>query len=166
MEVEMRYRAPLGTSAKWITGGVIVLFVGIVFATPWGGAAVWVMMLALFAFGPSGYSFESHDLVVHRRAWSSERISLSGLTGVRMGPDLMRGSIRTFGNGGIFGFTGWFYNSKLGRYRVWVTDPKRVVVLEFGERRIAVSPGRPNLFVDDVRERTGVEVKREAAAEA
>ena len=161
----MRYRAPLGTSAKWVTGGVIVLFVGIVFATPWGGAAAWALMLALFAFGPNGYSFESHDLVIYRRAWSPERLSLRGLTGVRMGPDLMRRSIRTFGNGGVFGFTGWFYNSRLGRYRAWVTDPKRAIVLEFGERRIAVSPGRTNLFVDEIRERTGVEVRREAAGE-
>lgn len=157
-EIEMRYRAPLGTSARWITGGVIVLFIGIIFATPWGGAAAWALILALFAFGPNGYSFESHDLVVHRRAWSSERVPLRGLTGLRVGPNLMRRSIRTFGNGGVFGYTGWFRNSTLGRYRAWVTDPNRAVVLEFGERRIAVSPGRPNLFVDEVRERTGVEI--------
>ncbi|NNF38578.1 MAG: hypothetical protein HKN71_07915 [Gemmatimonadetes bacterium] len=161
----MRFRAPLGTSAKWITGGVIVLFVGIVFLTPWGGAAVWVLMLALFAFGPNGYSFESHDLVVHRRAWSPERISLRGLKGVRIGPDLMARSIRTFGNGGVFGFTGWFHNSRLGRYRAWVTDPKRAVALEFGDRTVVVSPGRPHLFIDEVRERTGVEALREDTAE-
>lgn len=157
----MRYRAPWAASVKWITGGVIVLFVGLVFATPWGGAAAWALLLGLFAFGPSGYSFEGRDLVIHRKGWSPARVPLAGLTAARISPDAMRRSLRTFGNGGVFGFTGWFHNSRLGRYRAWVTDPKRAVVLEFGDRTIVVSPGRPHLFVEELRERTGVEATTE-----
>ena len=84
--------------------------------------------------------------------------------GSRISPDAMRRSLRTFGNGGVFGFTGWFYNSRLGRYRAWVTDPKRAVVLVFPDRTIVVSPGRPHLFVDELRERTGVEATLEEPA--
>ena len=51
---------------------------------------------------------------------------------------------------------------RLGRYRAWVTDPRRAVVLEFPDRTIVVSPGRPHLFVDELRERTGVEATVEA----
>lgn len=157
----MRYGAPWATSVKVITGGVLALFVGLVYFTPWGGAAAWMLGLGLFAFGPSGYTFEGRDLVVHRRGWSPYRLPLSGLTGASVSPAAMGRSIRTFGNGGVFGFTGWFYNSRLGRYRAWVTDPKRAVVLEFEDRAVVISPGRPNLFVDELRERTGVEARME-----
>jgi hypothetical protein len=158
----MRYRAPWSASVKWITAGVAALFVWLVFLTPWGGTAAWALMLTLLAWGPSGYSFEGRDLVIHRRAWSPVRVPLSGLKAARISPDAMRRSLRTFGNGGVFGFTGWFHNSRLGRYRAWVTDPKRAIVLEFQDRTIVVSPGRPHLFVDELRERTGIEATSEA----
>ena len=158
----MRYRAPWAASVKWITGGVVVLFAGLVFMTPWGGAAAWALFFALFAFGPSGYSFHGRDLLIRRRAWAPFRVPLAGLTAATVSPGAMRKSLRTFGNGGVFGFTGWFHNSRLGRYRAWVTDPKRAVVLEFPDRTIVVSPGRPHLFVDELRERTGVEATVEA----
>ena len=161
----MRYRAPWATSVKWITGGVVALFVWIAFATPWGGAAVWALMLGLYAFGPTGYSFEGRSLLVHRRAWAPAHVPLSGLTGASISPDAMRWSLRTFGNGGVFGFTGWFYNSRLGRYRAWVTDPRRAVVLEFDDQTIVVSPRQPHLFVDELRARTGVEARAEAPEE-
>lgn len=157
----MRYRAPWATSVKWITGVIVVLFAWVAFATPWGGAAVWALMLGLYAFGPSGYALEGRELVIHRRGWSPARVPLTGLRGVRIAPDAMRRSLRTFGNGGVFGFTGWFYNSRLGRYRAWVTDPKRAVVLEFADQTVVVSPGRPHLFVEELRERTGVEARSE-----
>lgn len=160
----MRYRAPWATSVKWITGGITVLFVWLVTLTPWGGAAAWALMVGLFAFAPAGYSFEGPDLVIHRRGWAPFRLSLTGLKSARVSPDAMKSSLRTFGNGGVFGFTGWFYNSRLGRYRAWVTDPKRSVVLEFDGRTIVVSPGRPHLFVDELRERTGVEATVESPA--
>ena len=159
----MRYRAPWSASVKWITAGVVVLFTSLVFLTPWASAAAWALFFALFAFGPSGYSFEGRDLVIHRRAWSSFRLPLGGLTGARVAPDAMRRSLRTFGNGGVFGFTGWFHNSRLGRYRAWVTDPRKAIVLEFENETVVVSPGHPHLFVDELRERTGVEATVEAA---
>lgn len=157
----MRYQAPWAASVKWITAAVIALFVGLWFWTPWGGAAGWGLLLVLFAYGPSGYSFEGRDLVIHRRGWGPFRLPLSSLTGAAVSPDAMRRSLRTFGNGGVFGFTGWFHNSRLGRYRAWVTDPKRAVVLEFEDHTVVVSPGRPHLFVDELRERTGVEARME-----
>ena len=161
----MRYRAPWAASVKWITGGIVVLFAWLVTLTPWGGGAAWALMVGLFAFAPSGYSFEGRELLIHRRGWAPFRLPLTGLKGVRVSPDAMRRSLRTFGNGGVFGFTGWFHNSRLGRYRAWVTDPRRAVVLEFGDRTVVVSPGRPHLFVDELRERTGVEASLETPGE-
>ena len=159
----MRYGAPWSASVKWITVGVVALFAGITALHPGAGTAVWALLLGLFAFGPSGYSFDGHHLVVHRRAWSPARVSLSGLNAATVSPDAMRWSLRTFGNGGVFGFTGWFYNTRLGRYRAWVTDPGKAIVLEFPDQTIVVSPRHPHLFVDELRERTGVEASVETS---
>lgn len=160
----MKYGAPWGTSVKWITAGVAVLVPVIGAVSPWGGVAVAALLLAMFAFGPTGYSIEGRDLVVHRRAVAPVRHPLAGLQEVRIAPGAMGWSMRTFGNGGLCGFTGWFYNTRLGRYRAWVTDPKRAVVLDFGDHTVVISPRRPHLFVDELRQRTGVEAHDESSS--
>ncbi len=157
----MKYEAPWGTSVRWITAGVAALVPVIGAVSPWGGAAVAVLLIAMYVVGPTGYSIEGRDLVVHRRAVSAVRQPLAGLQGVWLAPGAMGWSMRTFGNGGLCGFTGWFYNTRLGRYRAWVTDPSRTVVLEFGDHTVVVSPRRPHLFVDELREKTGVEPRAE-----
>ena len=55
--------------------------------------------------------------------------------------------LRLFGNGGLFSYHGWFWNRRLGRYRLYATDPERAVVLRFARRTIVVSPGEPAAFV-------------------
>ena len=94
-----------------------------------------------------GYSVEANLLVIHRLGWST-RVSLTGLQEAAVKPKAMRGSIRLFGNGGMFSITGWFWNRALGRYRAFVTDLNRTVVLRFTERTIVVSPDAPERFVE------------------
>jgi PH (Pleckstrin Homology) domain-containing protein len=65
-------------------------------------------------------------------------------------PDAMRQSIRTFGSGGLFSFTGCYRNKALGAYRAFVTDPHRTVVLHFPTRTVVVSPSAPEEFVHDI----------------
>ena len=71
----------------------------------------------------------------------------------RAGGDARR-SIRTFGNGGLYSFTGWFRNTALGAYRAFVTDPHRTVVLHFPTRTVVVSPSAPEDFVHVIRAAT------------
>ena len=62
----------------------------------------------------------------------------------------MRRSLRTFGNGGGFSFSGFYYNKRLGSYRAFVTDLHRTVVLRYAKRRVVVSPAAPEDFVRDL----------------
>ena len=48
----------------------------------------------------------------------------------------MRRGIRTFGNGGGFSFTGFYYNQRLRSYRAFVTDLRRTVVLRYAARTV------------------------------
>ena len=61
----------------------------------------------------------------------------------------MNASLRTWGIGGVFSFSGHFVNT-LGRYRAFVTDPQRTVVLRLSRGILVVSPDRPEDFVDAV----------------
>lgn len=110
-------------------------------------AAVPLLVLAgsLF-FGVSGYSLEGNRLQVHRLV-TTTAIPLDGLARIRADPDACKGSLRVFGNGGLFAFTGWFYNRSLGRYRAFVTDFRHAVVLRFPDRVVVISPADPKEFV-------------------
>ena len=153
----MTYQAPWSRSVRVITIGVtaLLLVVGALIPTPAVKIMLWGMIPFFALFAVRGYELEGGELVIVyplRR----KRVSLRGLRDVHADPEAMKRSIRTFGNGGLFGFTGWFHNSTLGSYRAWVTDPHRAVVLDLPDKPVVVSPDRPNLFVDEVASRTGL----------
>ena len=97
-----------------------------------------------------GYILTQNDLLIRRLFWNT-KISLANLKDVQVDPKAMSGSIRTFGNGGLFSFSGKFRNHGLGPYRALVTDLKRTVVLRFPHRIVVVSPERPDRFAEKVK---------------
>ncbi len=119
------------------------------------GTISWVVLLpftiiaggALFTI--RGYMVTPDAVLVHRLFWTT-RLPLTGLQSARFEPDAMSASIRTFGNGGLFSFSGFFRNKALGTYRAFVTDPNRTVVLRFPSRTVVVSPSTPEDFVHEI----------------
>ena len=115
----------------------------------------WVTLLPLLIlsgtalFTIRGYTITSDAILVHRLLWSTP-LPRVGLESARVEPDAMQGSIRTFGNGGAFSFSGFYYNKRLGSYRAFVTDPRRAVVLRYATRRVVLSPGMPEEFVHEL----------------
>jgi hypothetical protein len=106
-----------------------------------------ILLCALFTV--RGYSISNDALLIHRLLWKT-RISLSGLQSVKFDPEGTHGSIRTFGNGGFFSFTGYFRNKELGSYRAFMTDRRRAVVLRFPASVIVISPDPPEDFVNTI----------------
>jgi hypothetical protein len=94
-----------------------------------------------------GYTINAGELSI-QRLFHSTRIPLSGLRRVWADAGVCKGSRRIVGNGGLYSFTGWFENDRLGRYRLFVTDFKRGVVLEFEDRVLVVSPATPHAFIE------------------
>ncbi len=113
-----------------------------------GVAAIPVLVLlsSLF-FVVSGYSVDPTRLSVERLITSTS-VPLAGLTHVWFDPNVCKGSIRVFGNGGLFSFSGWFYSKRLGRYRLFVTDFRKAVVLSFPTRNVVISPAAPQAFIE------------------
>jgi hypothetical protein len=96
-----------------------------------------------------GYRVANGFLFVRRLFWETA-IPLSGLASAEARPGAMRSSIRLMGNGGLFSFTGLFWNKALGRYRAYVTDLTRCVVLHFRDRVIVISPASPERFIQSL----------------
>jgi len=115
----------------------------------WLALSPLVLLLTTTLFTIRGYTISSDAILVHRLLWAT-RLPRVGLESAQVEPDAMRGSLRTFGNGGAFSFTGFYYNKSLGSYRAYVTDPRRAVVLRYTTRRVVVSPASPDDFVSDL----------------
>ena len=113
-----------------------------------------ILLCALFTV--RGYSIVSNYLVIDRLFWKTN-VSLRELRSVKFDPTATHRSIRTFGNGGFFSFTGYFRNKELGSYRAFMTDRRRAVVLRFPSSVIVVSPDRPEDFVNTISQYARVE---------
>jgi hypothetical protein len=154
-----RFKAPWGKSL-WIMsaiGTVIFLAASLFFLRTILTFRVhtgyfWLSVFPLFLvagaalFTVRGYSVSGDSISIERLFWST-RLPVAGLQSVRFEPDALRGSIRTFGNGGFFSITGYYWNKRLGSYRAFVTDPKRIVVLRFPKQAVILSPDSPEDFV-------------------
>jgi Bacterial PH domain len=113
-----------------------------------------ILLCALFTV--RGYSITNNALLIERLFWTT-RIPLTELRSVKFDPAATHRSIRTFGNGGFFSFTGYFRNKDLGSYRAFMTDRRRAVVLRFPSSVIVISPDRPEDFVNTISQYARVE---------
>jgi hypothetical protein len=107
--------------------------------------------IALFAvlLIVAGYELERGQLRIRRLLWSTQ-IPLTGLDRIYADPTMMKCSIRIFGNGGLFSFTGLYRNRAFGRYRAFVTNPTHSVALFLANRVVVVSPADTEGFVRSV----------------
>lgn len=96
-----------------------------------------------------GYRITPDAILVRRSFWDT-RLPRAGLKSATFEPGAMRGSLRTFGNGGFFSFTGWYWNRRLRTYHAFVTDLRRTVVLRYESRTIVLSPENPEKFLRDL----------------
>ncbi|MEI8039363.1 MAG: PH domain-containing protein [Verrucomicrobiota bacterium] len=154
----IKFTAPWETPLLLTTVFSVILLVGIAMigliviaplALVWGlfVAALTLLPLAVAALcAIRGYELTPDSLYVQRLGWRST-LSLTTLRTVHVDPEATADSVRVFGNGGLFCFTGTFANDRLGTYRAFGTDRKRTVVLKFVERTVVITPGDPHGFV-------------------
>jgi hypothetical protein len=93
-----------------------------------------------------GYVVTPDTLLGQRLGWHT-KLELADLRAVVVDSQAMRGSIRTFGNGGLFSISGAFWNQRLGAYRAFATDPAHAVLLKFTDRVGVITPEEPQALV-------------------
>ncbi len=112
-----------------------------------------LILLCALPFVVLSYTITPDALLVQRLFWNT-RVPLAELQSARFDPGALRYSIRTCGNGGLYSFTGWYWNRQIGAYRAFATDPKRAVILKFARRTVVVTPDSPEDFVRELLPRT------------
>jgi hypothetical protein len=159
-----KFTAPWSTSLLLTTvlSALLVVgiaLIGIIVIAPlslvWGlveSALALLLPLAVAAlFAIRGSVLTPDSLFVQRLGWLTE-LPLATLQTVQFDPEATSGSVRMFGNGGLFCFAGTFTNDRLGTYRAFGTDRTHAVVLKFAERTVVITPGDPHAFVAQITE--------------
>ena len=161
-----RFQASLGRKVVIITGFVAVILIvvsasAIAYQPDMNRAAQFALAILPFAalgagllFRVWGYDLHDDHIRVRRIAFPV-RLPIASLKSVEKAPDLMNRSVRTFGNGGLFGFYGAFWKPGFGKFRAYVTNPENTVALMSDEKMIALSPDQPQVFVRMLREKLG-----------
>jgi Bacterial PH domain len=157
------FSAPWSRSVVAVTAGSVGVLLALMLAglslaplqwLPARAAMVAVPLVVLSAALPfmvRGYVLTEDSIEVRRLGWSTA-LPLAGLSDVTAEPDGLRGSLRLFGNGGLFGISGWFWNRRLGRFRAYATDTDRVVLLAYRDgSKVVVTPGDVQHFIVRVR---------------
>lgn len=106
-----------------------------------------------WAFHPRHYEVNDEDIRVVR-FFKSRLFPFSGITEVSALPrEAIKGSMRIFGSGGMFGYFGRFRNKTLGTYIMHVTDRDKLVLLRSEGKTILVSPDDRDGFLAACRSR-------------
>jgi hypothetical protein len=151
------FSASFDNLVKVITAFVFILF-GIIGYLSWnsynqseGELSMWIVLLMSgffltvlvisWALHPTGYSLNPDRLTIHR-PFSSIDYHLKEIEKVvTPSNEDLRWTMRTFGNGGLFGIYGKFWNKKFGNMTWYATRKSNFILLELtNNRRIVITP--------------------------
>jgi len=148
------FSASYDATSKAISAVVIVLFAAIAIATRSIIAAGFEALVLIVAYGysPRSYSILDRAIIVNRLV-GNVRIPLDGIRELRVATgDDLRGCIRLWGSGGLFGWYGLFRTSKLGKCTWYVTNRSNAIVVVTAAKTTLFSPGDADGFTKAVQE--------------
>ncbi len=110
----------------------LIIFLGIVLL---------ILFIGCYLYMPKQYSIEDGKLIITRPKGNiifnlSDIATANAVSKIDMGI-----VVRIMGNGGIFGYTGFFTNKTFGRMNWFVTNKEKMIVIKLkNEKHITVSP--------------------------
>jgi hypothetical protein len=154
------FSAPAGSALRWISVVATLILMGVSAGVAFFSRVPGPFQIVVASMGPviagtaalfvvRGYRIEGRSIVVRRLLWNT-RLPLDRSVVAEVRPGVMNRSIRIAGNGGLYSFTGWFHTKELGRYRAFVTDLNRTVVVRIGSTCWVFSPDDPGEFAKAV----------------
>lgn len=116
-----------------------------------GHVPLTLLLIAVFALPVAsmvrGYEIERGKLTIRRLLWRTQ-VRLGDTPTAAAHPGAMVGSSSRWGSHGFFSYSGWFSNGSLGRYRAFVTDRARTVVVRTAHGvTVVISPDDPIRFL-------------------
>jgi hypothetical protein len=109
-------------------------------------------LILSYMFAPKSYSIDKDNFVIHRPI-SDKIIKLDSVIEIReVNKSELKGMIRTFGVGGLFGNYGKFYTQNLGSITMYGTQNKNFILITAGERKILITPDDLSI-IDQIKNR-------------
>jgi uncharacterized membrane protein (Fun14 family) len=97
---------------------------------------LWIIFGVCYLFWVTGYSIQDSNLVIHRKG-KAKVFSLDSIkNATAVSKEDMGFVIRNMGNGGLFGYTGFFSNKQFGRMQYFVTSTEKIIVLHLTDDKI------------------------------
>ena len=154
----MEYKASFDTLTKVITLGAIALFIVIgqkivtaLLASQGDTKTILlqsgilllfvIILVGSYLFSIQKYLIENNKLII-KRPIGERRISITNITEIRLvNEGDMAVTIKTFGNGGLFGYYGQFRNRTFGSITLYTTQrANRVFIKTKSGKKIIISP--------------------------
>lgn len=160
----MKYKASLDSTSKTVTLLISVLFFSIIVIQTilflqyhaWPAFAVALLLIlvyaATYAYQPVCYKIKDRNVIVHRHL-SDVVVLRSDIKNIELiDKQKLKGSIRTFGVGGVFGYFGQFLNRDLGCMTWYATQRNHnAVLIELNNnKKIILTPDEPEQFVQQL----------------
>ena len=159
-----KYKSSLDVVARVVPW--FLLFIAVVIAVPLLGnfSAMGISALPAALFGPvliialyiSMYLLKTLSISVDDYAITIDRkvkpvtIPFSEISSIRRIDD-MRFAIRTFGNGGVFGYTGYFYKKGIVSMLWYCTQRANYILIEkTNGKKIVITPDDADGFMKDI----------------
>ena len=104
-------------------------------------AFIIVFFLAMYLFSIKNYEITEDKFLINRPIGKIS-INLADIKAYKIyDPSIAVESMRSFGNGGIFGYYGKFYNPNIGSMTYYTTQKKnRILIMTFQGDKIVISP--------------------------
>ncbi len=159
----MEFKATMDTSTKLITALVILILI-VVMTIPFISipksigtlSPILTALIPLIIFTipilykPINYSIESRNIIIHRFI-NQVVILKSKIESVeQIEKETLKGTIRSFGVGGLFGYFGKFYHNKFGIMTWYATRRNNyVLIITSSSKKIILTPDNPEDFVKE-----------------
>lgn len=154
----MEYKASLDTLAKGITIGIFILLIVIgqksvrtllvaqgdttTILIHTGTLLLFiVILLGSWLYAPQSYTVDSNDLTI-RQPIGKVSIKLSDIKQVwTLADNETKGTIRTFGVGGLFGYFGKFHTPGIGHMTFYASQRKnKILIVTNSDKKIVITP--------------------------
>ena len=161
----MIYKATLDKTAKLLTIGITILFIGIaigpkLFSKSENSEIPIVLIIILFltygisyGFSPKSYIINENSVVINR-LFKNVIVNRSQIKNVlKLENGKLSWSIRIFASGGFFGYFGRFWNKEFGNMTWYATRRDHAIMLiTKSNQKIILTPDETDRFINEFTE--------------
>jgi len=149
----MRFAASYDLTTRLFSTALCVgalALAGMARKVPAAGLAILPLALT-YSYSPRDYEVEGRSIVVRRLVGQVE-IPLEDIQAIRAAtPADLKGAIRLWASGGLFGYFGLFRTAALGKCTWYVTNRRNAVVLSTSSKTVVFSPDDVEGFLAAIR---------------